>query len=82
MSRTHLAALAALLVTACRPGARSEHAEGGHEHGAAPLSFTHFATTFGDAATRLSLGRVSLTIPNFMGGPNHAKPKPNAKGLR
>lgn len=44
MSRTHLAALAALLVTACRPGAKSEHAEGGREHGAAPLSFTHFAT--------------------------------------
>ena len=43
MSRTLLAALAALLVTACRSGATSEHAEGGHGHDVAPLSFTHFA---------------------------------------
>jgi RND family efflux transporter MFP subunit len=41
MNRTLLAALAALLVTSCRSG--SEHAEGGHGHDVAPLSFTHFA---------------------------------------
>lgn len=43
MSRLHLATLAAFLVTACRPAAKSEHAEGGHEHDVAPISATHFA---------------------------------------
>src|SRR5213075_1556681 len=33
---------------------------------------THLPTTLGDAATRRSSGRVSLTIPNFMNGPEHA----------
>jgi RND family efflux transporter MFP subunit len=42
MNRLHFAALAALLVTACRPGAKDDHAAGGHEHDVAPLSFTHF----------------------------------------
>lgn len=43
MSRPLLAALAALLVTACRPGATSGHAEGGHDHDVAPIAITHFA---------------------------------------
>ena len=43
MSRTILAAFAALLVTACSPGAKSEQTAGGHDHDLAPLSFTHFA---------------------------------------
>ncbi len=43
MSRTLLAALAGLLAAACRPGAKTEHAEGGHGHDVAPISFTHFA---------------------------------------
>lgn len=43
MSRTQLAALAAFLLAACRPGAKPEHPEGEHAHEAAPLSFTRFA---------------------------------------
>ncbi len=43
MIRASLAAVAALLVTACRPGASSTQAEGGHGHDVVPLSFTHFA---------------------------------------
>lgn len=41
MSRTLPAAFAALLVTACSPAAKSEHAGGAHD--VAPVSFTHFA---------------------------------------
>lgn len=42
MNRLFLAALAAMLVTACRPGGKHDHAAGAHEHDVAPLSFTHF----------------------------------------
>ena len=41
MNRLYFAALAALLVTACRPGDKKDHAAGGHDD-VAPLSFTHF----------------------------------------
>ena len=38
-------------------------------------ALTQRATTFGDAATRRSSGRVSLTIPNFMAGPEPCQTK-------
>ena len=44
MSRTLFAALAALLVSGCRSGAKSDHAEGGHDNDVAPIAFTLFAS--------------------------------------